>query len=185
MSKEKPQTAEELFEYYVKSNNDICQHIATLRAYAHGLDIVVELGVRSIVSTWALLLGLPKRLISVDMAHPSQYKDHDPMGGNLDLVYSESKRLGVQYEFLCTNSVTAPIPECDMIFFDTVHTREHLSAELAAHGTKATRYLAFHDTETFKGELMGPITDFLNAHQDWQIDRHYENNNGLTILKRI
>ena len=38
--------------------SDINEHLPTLRAYAERVDSVVEMGVRGVVSTWALLAGL-------------------------------------------------------------------------------------------------------------------------------
>jgi len=38
--------------------------------------------------------------------------------------------------------------------------------------------------EILKG-LIPAINEFLNVNKNWVIDRHYKNNNGLTILKRI
>ena len=177
--------AEQLYEHYKNSNNDICQHLQTLREYTVGLDTVVELGVRSIVSTWAFLLARPKQLISVDMAHPTQYAGYDPLGCDIDLVYREAERLGVKYEFILTYSISARLPECDLMFFDTEHTYEQLTMELAAHKDKVLKYMIFHDTETYKEELVPALVEFLNDNHRWRCDKIYSNNNGLTIFKHI
>jgi hypothetical protein len=177
--------AEQYYDYYCQSNNDICQHLPTLRRYATGCDTVVELGVRSIVSTWAFLLGKPKRLIGVDIAQPSSFKEHDQMGCDIHAVYDEADRLGVIFNFILDDSVTAKIPESvDLIFFDTEHSFKRLDAELKAHGNKAQKYLIFHDTETFDTELKPAIRDFLMGNHEWNVREVYTNNNGLTILER-
>ena len=57
--------------------SDIGEHLPVLRRYAAGCGHVTELGVRTVVSTWAFLAGLqaskgqgPKVLVSVDVAAP-------------------------------------------------------------------------------------------------------------------
>ncbi len=52
----------EIYNQKCEENSDICQHLPTLKRYAEDSDIIVELGVRSIVSTWAFLMGKPKEL---------------------------------------------------------------------------------------------------------------------------
>ena len=68
--------------------SDIFEHLPTLRRYAGQCEHVTELGVRTVVSTWALLAGLQeceveggvKALLSVDLAAPEAH------GGNLPEV---------------------------------------------------------------------------------------------------
>jgi hypothetical protein len=55
------------------------------------------------------------------------------------------------------------------------------------------KWIALHDTVTFgaKGEdgkepgLRQAVADFLSGHSEWSEFRHYENNNGLTVLERV
>lgn len=177
-------TAEEIYQAKCHDNSDICQHLPVLRSLASECDIVVELGVRSIVSTWAFLISGCKWLVSVDIHHPSKYHDYDPNGCNLDLVYSEAKRLGVHFDFIEADTLQLDIPSCDLIFFDTLHTYEHLSKELERHGHKASKYLVFHDTVSCP-EIMAAIQQYMFTTKSWGIVHHYQNNNGLLILQRI
>jgi len=48
-------------------NVDIFEHIPTLKAYAEQCDHVTEFGVRWVVSTWGLLAGKPKIMVSYDI----------------------------------------------------------------------------------------------------------------------
>lgn len=182
-----------IYEQKCRNNSDINEHLPVLRDYALKCDVIVELGVRSIVSTWAFLAATPKKLISVDIIHPSNYINHDPYGCNIELVNKLSEENGIKFQFIESNSITANIPECDMIFFDTLHTYNQLKAELSAHSHKSKKYLIFHDTVSFadKGEINGEegiakcITEFLNSNADWKVDKILTNNNGLTILKKV
>lgn len=176
--------AEQYYKHYCESNNDICQHLPTLLNYARGMNTVIELGVRSIVSTWAFLLARPEWLISLDIVHPALYKEHDPVGGDLEVVSNEASRLGVHFRFILGDSITAKLPECDLMFFDTLHTFDQLSAELKAHSNNVKKYMMFHDTFTFATELIPAIRNFMQDHPEWKVKEVFTNNNGLTILER-
>lgn len=178
-------TIQEIYEQKCNDNSDICQHLPTLKEYAEKCDLVVELGVRSIVSTWAFLMGKPDWLISVDIEHPSYYQDYDKDGCNIELVYEKAKEQETLFEFIEHDSLTVILPVCDLMFFDTLHTYWQLSMELKAHGNNVNKYMIFHDTETYKKELMPAITEYLAENSHWQIDKIFYNNNGLLILKNI
>ena len=51
--------------------SDISEHLPTLANYAKKVNHITELGVRSVVSTWALASGNPKVLRSYDLNHPN------------------------------------------------------------------------------------------------------------------
>lgn len=175
---------DEIYESKCMDNSDICQHMPTLRKYAEECNYIVELGVRSIVSTWAFLIAKPKCLISVDIQHPSCYKEYDDNGCNIDLVYEIAKNQNTLFEFICHDSRTIKLGKCDLIFFDTLHTYYQLSDELKAHGNNSRKYLIFHDTETYKKELMPAIKEFIKENHHWGMHEVFLNNNGLLILKR-
>lgn len=178
-------TIESIYEAKCNDNSDICQHLPTLKEYAEKCDTIVELGVRSIVSTWAFLIGKPASLISVDIWHPSKYLDYDPNGCNLELVQELAEKNGTKFQFIEEDSRFVVLPKCDLMFFDTRHTYDQLSAELNYHHANVKKYMVFHDTETYKDELVPAIGEFLFNHREWEIEKMFSNNNGLWILKRI
>lgn len=177
-------TIQEVYQAKCNDNSDICQHLPTLKFYAEKCDFIVELGVRSIVSTWAFLAAKPLILLSVDIHHPSHYKDYDPEGCNLDMVSRLSAAQGTEFHFILHDSVDVKFPECDLIFFDTLHTSLQLSLELESHGNKARKYLIFHDTETYKEELVPVIDQFMVLNNHWKLVHHSTKNNGLMVLGR-
>lgn len=189
--------------------SDINEHLPTLQRYAAECSSVAEFGVRGIVSTWAMLSGLKesvgaasKKLVCVDI-------DHVTLAG----VAHVASRVGIDLTFQQVDSVAADLGEgVDMLFIDTWHIYGHLRRELTAHCTKVRRFIAMHDTtvdaelgESIRGRedlhaamarsgysltdvstgLRPAITEFLATHPEWVIDAVYENNNGLTILRRV
>jgi hypothetical protein len=177
-------TAEQNYKKYCEANTDISQHLPTLRRYATGCDTIVELGVRSIVSTWAFLVAQPKYLISVDVKHPREFLDHDPTGCDLNLVEELAYMQGTTFEFYLADSRFINLPLCDLLFIDTIHTSSHLEAEFKKHADNVIKYIILHDTVTHKQDMDGAIGDFLHTHMEWRIEEEFFNNNGLLILKR-
>lgn len=167
--------------------SDIHEHIPTLLRYARECDTIVEMGVRWIVSTWPLLAGRPKSLLSIDYIHPSKH------GGNIALVEAAAEEIGVDFSFLEADTRKIDIEPCDFLFIDTQHVYEQLKEELRLHADKAKKYIGFHDTTSFEvnGEVKGSrgiwpaIEEFLADHSEWQIKERFTNNNGLTILERV
>ena len=166
--------------------SDINEHLPTLKKYAEECDHITEMGVRWVVSTFAFIMGKPKKLISIDI---------DPIEKHgiqtIDLI-SLAKTAGVEFEFVLGDTTEIEIEETDFLFIDTLHTYTQLKKELALHPSKVKKYIGFHDTTTFAqvGEykevgLWPAIEEFLNSNPEWVIAEKFENNNGLTILKRI
>lgn len=169
-----------MFEYLCKTKSDINEHLEALRDLALECDSVIEMGVRTCVSTWAFIEGLKSgaTLVSIDIKHPSKY------GSDLTPVEKACKSKGINFKFYEQDTLTIDIPEVDMLFIDTLHTYEQLKGELARHGNKATKYLVFHDTVSCENELMPAINEFMKANKKWKIKEHYTNNNGVMVLEK-
>lgn len=167
-----------MFDYLCKNPSDINEHLPVLRDLAKECDTVVEMGVRTCVSTWAFIEGMNGgSLISIDIKHPSKY------GADLTPVEKACKNKGINFKFYEADTLAIDIPEVDMLFIDTLHTYDQLRGELARHGNKAKKYLVFHDTVSCENELMPAIEEFLKANKKWKIKEHYKNNNGVMVLE--
>lgn len=168
-----------MFEYLCTTKSDINEHMETLRDLARQCNSVVELGVRSCVSTWAFIEGMNGgTLISVDIKHPKEY------GGSLTSVEKACKNKSILFKFYETSSLDIQLTEADMIFFDTLHTYDQLSQEIRLHADKAQKFLVFHDTVSCKDEIM-PAIDELLKDKKWRIKEDRQNNNGLLVVERV
>jgi hypothetical protein len=157
----------------------------------------MELGTRSVVSTWAFLhgmsssaervvfmdenrrklyLGSAKMLWSYDIIHP---KEH---GINTDEVYEIAEENNIKWELKIEDSLKTDLPICDLIFFDTDHNYNQLSQEVKLHASKSRKYLVFHDTMKFANELVPAINEFLEENEEWTILNCENSCNGLTSL---
>ena len=167
--------------------SDIFEHLPTLRRYAEECCHVTELGVRTVVSTWAFLAARPNWLVSVDIAAPDKH------GGNLAEVIEAAAESGTDFRFIEANDLQIELERTDLLFIDTWHVCEQLRAELEMHADQARKFIILHDTETFgfTGEMPGyrglleALNPFLAAHREWKRREHFTNCNGLTVLERI
>jgi hypothetical protein len=162
------------------SGVDIKEHLDTLFEYAKQSDSIVELGVRYAVSTWAFILGEPKKLTCVDIVPISHYSGNDNI---LNHVENACKDLNIDFEFIVADDLEIELEPCDLLFIDTLHTYNQLTKELNLHGDKAKKWIIMHDTNM--EELKFSIDGFLSRNECWEVERVYTNNNGLTILRRV
>jgi hypothetical protein len=175
---------EEINKYFdtaKTTHSDIWQHMDKLREYAEKCDHITEMGVRTVVSTWAFLAAKPKRLVSYDI---------------VDCPVDDVRRLaaanGISFEFIKTSTIdpSLDIEETDLLFIDTDHTYRQLSQELDQHAHKARKYIALHDTVTFRDECCGEeglwraVQELINT-GDWIMCEHFSHCNGMTFLERV
>ena len=162
--------------------SDINEHLPLLRWLSERSQVVVEMGVRAGVSTIALMAGRPARLVSYDITW------HDGLGIHMDIA----AQVGAKWEFRKESSLTCEIPNCDLLFIDTLHTYAQLSRELERHHQQVVQWIAMHDLASFgeRGEdgtepgLRQAVTEFLVVHPEWKIVEDRKNNNGLMVLER-
>lgn len=185
------------YEQQISLDSDINQHIPTLFKYGKECKHITEMGVRWVSSTWAFLYSQPEKLISYDIVKDS----------NIDEVISLSQEYKIPFEFHERDVLSIEISPTDLLFIDTLHTYNQLINELIKHSEKVSKYIILHDTVSFgyvdeniyshasdvvkslnntKQGLMNAVIDFLNSDlgKNWEIFESFENNNGLTILKR-
>jgi len=176
----KANTIEDLYQVHCNTWSDIQHHLGILRYFASKCAVVLELGMRTGVSTCALLSG-------------------GPVVHSIDLERNDEAVK--QLAWLCPNMFVFhqgsslqdwPI-EADLILFDTVHTYAHLKKELQFNAHNARRYMIFHDTWTFRwdGEdgtkpgLLDAISPYYEGPSPtWKKILDLDNCCGLMVLER-
>lgn len=172
-----PQT-QSMKKYLEKSKitSDINEHLPIIHKYSQVSPRIVELGVRRVVSSWAMIAANPTWMKSYDVERC------EPEVSELERIAQED---GIDFSFSIGDSRTIDLPEHDLLFIDTEHTYEQLIVELLRHAPNCKKYIVLHDTTTFP-DLNKAVMEFLAYKQKtWVVDTVYTNNNGLTILKRI
>lgn len=187
--------------------SDINEHLPTLSEYASRCESVFETGVRGCVSSWAFVDGLLKNGSDTKKLFMNDIEVCDI--SNL-LEYTKDLPIDVTYEW--KNNLHLDFTEkYDMTFIDTWHVYGQLKRELQKFAPLTNKYIAMHDTtvdaehgecircnldisgmakvsgfdisEITKG-LRPALEEFLKENNEWEIDKVFTNNNGLTILKR-
>jgi hypothetical protein len=150
------------------------------------------MGVRYVVSTWALLAAKPKKIFCYDILTGL---DMDVFNRNLNELSDKAKDVNVDFSFSHADVLNIEIEETDLLLIDTYHEYNQIKQELKLHANKVRKYLIFHDTTTFGefGEtfkvpntigIWPAIEEFMLENKEWKIEERLTNNNGLTILKR-
>lgn len=170
---------------------DIHEHLPVLRWLAADVagvtgSTIIELGTRSVVSTWAFLAARPWFVLSVDIENA-----HLVAVATCAEVCRDAGQL---WEFKLADSLTMEPAPCDLLFIDTLHVYAQLRAELKRHGPHARRWIALHDTEKYGdvGDfgttpgLKAAVNEFLASPEGapFEIALHLTNCCGLTVLRR-
>ena len=198
----------EKYNYYCNNPSDINEHLPTLYKYAQECESVIELGVRGVISSYALVYGLvsnnkSKKKILLNDINPC----------NINELLSITNNLPIQVNYEWINDLDLNINEnYDLTFIDTWHVYGQLKRELDKFSKITNKYIIMHDTtvdeiygetircnmnaqnqskmtgipvnEINKG-LWPAIEEFLSFNRNWRIKERYTNNNGLTILEKI
>jgi hypothetical protein len=198
---------EKLENIYNQSKSfDIREHLYTLKRYASLSNHVTEMGVRGVVSTWALLAGKPKVLRSYDITHPREFQ----AANELNDVINIANEHYIDYRFIQKNVLEANIAPTDLLFIDTWHVYKQMKAELKLHSPKVRKWIIMHDTSSCefvdevgyekhlgwdnprpegfpRGKGIWPaIEEFLKVNeQNWRIKERFYNCQGLTVLERV
>lgn len=204
------QKIEAKYNYLCNIPSDINEHLPILCKYALDCESVIECGVRSCISSWAIAYGLlnnkksKKKLLMNDLTECNIYE-----------LLSETFGLPIEIKYEWKNDLDLEVKEnVDMVFIDTWHVYGHLKRELAKFSLVTNKYIIMHDTtideidgETIRNMVNGwnankqslesgypveeincglgkAITEFLENNNDWMLLEKLTNNNGLTVLKR-
>ena len=177
---------EQIYQEKCNTPSDINEHLPVLKKYSEECDHITEMGVRWVVSTYAFMMGKPKKMISYDIEPVEKW------GTGQQFLVDLAKENGTHFEFHIADTLNLDIEETDLLFLDTAHTYKQVKGELELHAEKAKKYIVFHDTTSFEfggfdGDTIGiwpAIEEFLQTSPNWELHERLINNNGLTILKR-
>ena len=158
---------EDLYQFAAGHATDIVFHLPRLRWLASLHGRVTEFGVRQGVSTIAMLAGNPN-VISYDV----------DLCDNEGFIRAECPN----WTFIQGSTLEVEIDETDMLFIDTVHTYDQLSAELERHAHKVTRTIVLHDT--YGVDVDTDVRGMWRAIDEsgWRVVFDEPECNGLTVL---
>jgi NDP-sugar pyrophosphorylase family protein len=148
---------------------------------------VVELGTRKLCSAYIWLKARVHKVTGYDIYDgtqewPVEYSSYTSL----------AKSYGTDFEFIVGDSTQVDIPQCDILFVDTVHTHTQVSRELSLHARKVNHHIIVHDThcedknpnEQSGTGVMMAIQEFLALNGSWKMTYDTDKSQGLTILSR-
>lgn len=166
-------TIRDLFIQRCNTAHNIDKHLPTLLGYATMVDSVVELGTDIGFSTTAFLAGGVKRLDCYDIEITDwavRLKRMADLTGTCMVVHQES-------------TLSAVIPDCDLLFIDTVHTYGQVLSELQRHAVKAARFVILHDIVSCP-EIVPAIHNYMSRHPEWGLREWSSIQSGLAVYER-
>lgn len=160
--------------------SDIQYNLPILNYFAKQCRHITEMGVRAMVSTWALLDGVQSggTVVGIDIVDPKQY------GVDVNEVVMGCGNDGILFKFIQEDTLKMEIAPTDMLFIDTIHTKEQLSKELELHGDKVRKFIAFHDTVSCP-ELLEVINQFVQKNKNWVLAFQGVLSSGLVVIQKI
>ena len=163
------------YRWAAETPSDFFIHVPLLRGLASVCDHVTEMGVRTGVSTRALLVeNCIVRSYDIELVP------------RVEILFQKARAIGKDVRYIKGNTLGIQIEPTDLLFIDTDHTYQQLSQELRLHGNKARKFLAFHDTDKpFGGELLPAIMEFLAYNSHWRVRTHNTHCHGFTVLERL
>lgn len=171
---------EELLELFKMQYDNTCNwYIDILKKYASECDTVVEFGTWNGLSAVVFALSGVKSITSCDL---------DLSRVNQKLINNLSD---VNINFIKENSLNANLEyNADLIFLDTVHTYEHVKAELSVRARGAKKYLIIHDTnyppdrKNPKNRVRDAVNEFLVKNKEFKLELEDRTSTGIMVLKR-
>jgi hypothetical protein len=127
-----------LYEKAKGMKRAISPHMDYLRSLSMHAETCVEFGARGGGSTVAL--SYAKKLYSYDI----QRRASDEMTWKrLQIIRGDA------WKFIVASSLDVTIPDCDVLLHDSLHSYEHVKAELERHHGSVRGRIVLHDTEEF------------------------------------
>lgn len=193
-----------------KRKSDIHEHIPTLREYASKCESVFETGVRGVCSSWAFAKGLMENnsetkdyLINDISPFPRQIVDVSAKAGiNIEMKIVNNLELKFEREYDLTfidtwhvykqlaNELDAfsPITKKYIILHDTTTFGEsgeywNIQKGDVDYQSDMIGESGYSEEDCKKG-LWLAVEEFLEKNKEWELEKRFTNNNGLTILRR-
>lgn len=195
------------YSYASTIPSDVYEHVPVIWGYVSQYPVATEIGVRNVVSSWAFAKAGMER---ISAGNPFTYRAVDITRAKEvdDIVRVMHECPSINFSFIEGDDLVIKPWHTDVLLIDTWHVYRQLNAELRLWAPFVSRYILFHDTETFGNTdegfgghggkpideslydersnqgLMPAIEQYLADHPEWVIYEKKNNNNGLTVLIR-
>lgn len=176
---------ESLFVNLKKESGDINEHLETLKNIASECNTVIEFGVRCMVSIFSFATSGCKNLLAYDIYHPAVFDKY-----KFDQLEIYCKKYRINFQFFQKDVLLLEtIPECDLLFLDTIGTYFQCKCELTLFSKKVKKYIIIHDTDLYaeKDELSVSKEEWIGKYNSNEIIKSIIelDNNSFGLNKAI
>lgn len=164
------------------TTNDAAAVMPVLRKYSEECRHVTEMGLRGVVTTWAILAAKPDKVVCIDWDNLECPINRNKLKEAEDLAKKED----ILFEFICADTTDMVIENTDLLFIDTWHTYEQLILELLMHSGNVNKYIICHDTSdiVFPG-MVTAIEHFLLLNKNWELLEKSDEFPGHTVIRKV
>ncbi len=180
-------------KYYFAAENSIKngEYLETLKSFASTVGHATEIYNGSGISTWAMIAGNLKRLVSIDTAPTHQSLLGMPH--QQSLVKRICKSTGIDFSYFQADSSEFTLEKTDLLYIDVSPTYSDKVQVLHRYGNYSNKWIILHYPMThskyylntqgiLEGGIQDAIDEFLFNNQQWLIKEIDQS--GLTILER-
>jgi hypothetical protein len=157
---------------------DITWHMDTIKTYATECASATELGVANVCATYAFLMAGTPKVTSYD-ALPIEPSEVD----RVELTELAASH-NIEYTFIEEDPKTATIDPTDLLFIHNPTTASELDQELAAHGSKASKFIMIPLFSVDRESFMTSIENYVAANPSWSIAENIAGWCDLVILSK-
>jgi len=157
-----------------KMVGDMYKRMDFIQEKFKGIQSITEFGPYQGCSTSAWLMLKPKKFTTVDQG----------IVLDLERFQKAAKEINVEFNFILGNDLEVDIEPCELLFIDTVHSKEHTYNELKTHAHKISKYLVFHDVNPERFGTLEGINQWRLENTDWETDYVDYEDCGFMVLKK-
>ena len=156
---------------YLDVHTEIARYVSSYETYR-------ELGVNQGATAATALEYRPSSMKIYDI----NLKNFEPQRKFFEEM---AKEYGVHFEAHEKSSLDPSTVEyVDVLYIDTLHTRDHLMKELELHHDSVRQAIICHDTYA-KPDMHKGILEFLEKNPEWILARYHQHNVGYTTIERV
>ena len=158
--------------------DDLLLYLDELGRRAEGHDRYRELGVKQGISCAAVLLGNPRlrnvELVDISFSHLEPHK-------HLFTTFCHEHDIALDLRTISSISPDLHVSPCDLLFVDSFHYPDHVTAELEKHGPSVSKTIVLHDTAV-KPSLHHAAVRW--GRRGWRVAKRETRNVGFTVLEK-
>lgn len=190
---------DEWYTYCLMVSSPVREYMNILYKYGKECRHITDCGTGEVHSAWAFAKALK------DTKHGHKLLCMDVYMGKKAHILTEACHTNkLHFLFYIGTDLLGAPEDTDMVFFDTWRVYGQAKRELELWHNRVSKYIIIHGTtkyglkpeENYRNEnnfpaeettrgIIPAIQEFLDSNKNWEVEKIYVINEGLTILKKV